>query len=58
MAVQNGKDLLIKVDLTGDGVFQTMAGLRATRIALNSESVDVTGLESQGGWRELLGGAG
>jgi TP901-1 family phage major tail protein len=58
MAVQNGKDLLIKVDLTGDGVFQTMAGLRATRIALNSETVDVTSLESQGGWRELLGGAG
>ena len=58
MAVQNGKDLLIKVDLTGDGQFETVAGLRATRISFNTESVDVTSLESQGGWRELLAGAG
>ncbi len=58
MAAQNGKDLLIKVDMTGDGQFETMAGLRATRISFNAESVDVTSLESQGGWRELLGGAG
>ncbi len=58
MAAQNGKDLLIKVDLTGDGTFATIAGLRATRVSFNAESVDVTSLESQGGWRELLGGAG
>lgn len=58
MGAQNGKDLLIKVDLTGDGQFETMAGLRATRVNFNAESVDVTTLESQGGWRELLGGAG
>ncbi len=58
MAAQNGKDLLIKVDLTGDGQFVTIAGLRATRISFNAESVDVTSLESQGGWRELLAGAG
>lgn len=58
MAVQNGKDLLIKLDLTGDGQFETIAGLRATRISFNAETVDVTSLESQGGWRELLGGAG
>ncbi|MDR5651787.1 phage major tail protein, TP901-1 family [Ruixingdingia sedimenti] len=58
MAVQNGKDLLVKVDLTGDGQFETIAGLRATRISFNAETVDVTSLESQGGWRELLGGAG
>ncbi len=58
MAAQNGKDLLVKVDLTGDGLFETMAGLRATRISFNAESVDVTSLESQGGWRELLAGAG
>ncbi len=58
MAAQNGKDLLIKVDMTGDGQFETVAGLRATRISFNAESVDVTSLESQGGWRELLGGAG
>lgn len=58
MAAQNGKDLLVKLDMTGDGQFETAAGLRATRISFNAESVDVTSLESQGGWRELLGGAG
>jgi TP901-1 family phage major tail protein len=58
MAAQNGKDLLIKLDLTGSGQFETIAGLRATRISFNTESVDVTSLESAGGWRELLGGAG
>ena len=58
MAAQNGKDLLVKVDMTGGGQFETIAGLRATRVSFNSESVDVTSLESQGGWRELLSGAG
>ncbi|KIC22646.1 phage major tail protein, TP901-1 family [Leisingera sp. ANG-Vp] len=58
MTVQNGKDLLVKVDMNGAGLFETIAGLRATRISFNAESVDVTSLESQGGWRELLSGAG
>ena len=58
MTAQNGKDLLIKVDMTGDGQFETAAGLRATRISFNAETVDVTSLESTGGWREVLGGAG
>jgi TP901-1 family phage major tail protein len=58
MGAQSGKDLLIKVDLTGDGQFHTVAGLRATRLSFNAEQVDVTSLESQGGWRELLAGAG
>lgn len=58
MAAQNGKDLLIKVDMSDDGQFQTLAGLRATRVSFNAEAVDVTSLESAGGWRELLGGAG
>jgi len=58
MTAQNGKDLLIKVDMTGDGLFETVAGLRATRISFNAETVDVTSLESTGGWREVLGGAG
>ena len=56
MAVQNGKDLLVKLDLSGDGQFETIAGLRASRISFNAETVDVTSLESQGGgvnfWRE------
>ena len=58
MAVQSGKDLLIKLDMVGDGSFETIAGLRATRISFNAETVDVTSLESAGGWRELLAGAG
>ena len=58
MAVQSGKDLLVKLDMTGDGTFETIAGLRATRVGFNAETVDVTSLESQGGWRELLAGAG
>lgn len=58
MAVQHGKDLLLKIDQTGDGQFETVAGLRATRISFNAETVDVTSLESPGRWRELLGGAG
>jgi TP901-1 family phage major tail protein len=58
MSAQNGKDLLIKLDMTGSGLFETIVGLRATRISFNAESVDVTSLESSGGWRELLGGAG
>ena len=58
MAVQNGKDLLVKIDINGSGQFETIAGLRATRISFNAETVDVTSLESAGGWRELLAGAG
>ena len=58
MAVQNGRDLLIKMDMTGDGSFETVAGLRASRLSFNAETVDVTTIESEGGWRELLGGAG
>jgi TP901-1 family phage major tail protein len=58
MAAQRGNDLLIKLDMTGSGSFQTVAGLRATRIAFNAETVEVTTLESPGRWRELLSGAG
>lgn len=58
MAVQRGRDLLIKMDMTGDGVFETVAGLRAQRLSFNAETVDVTSLNSPGGWRELLAGAG
>lgn len=57
MAAQYGKDLLIKVDLDGAGQFETIAGLRASRLSFNAETVDATNLDS-GGWRELLGGAG
>ncbi|MEO0387560.1 MAG: phage major tail protein, TP901-1 family [Pseudomonadota bacterium] len=58
MVAQSGKDLLIKIDMTGSGSFETVAGLRATRITFNAEPVDVTNLQSAGGWRELLAGTG
>lgn len=58
MAVQRGRDLLIKMDMSGEGLFETVAGLRATRLSFNAETVEVTSLNSPGGWRELLGGAG
>lgn len=58
MGAQNGKDLLIKMDMSGTGTFTTVAGLRATRLSFNAETVDVTSLDSPGGWRELLAGAG
>ena len=58
MVAQKGKDLLIKLDTSGTGDFETVAGLRATRISFNAETVDVTTLDSTGGWRELLTGAG
>lgn len=58
MGAQNGKDLLIKVDVNGTGLFETLAGLRATRVSFNAETVDITNLSSAGGWRELLSGAG
>ncbi|MCI4661464.1 MAG: phage major tail protein, TP901-1 family [Neomegalonema sp.] len=58
MTAQPGKDLLLKLDATGSGSFTTAAGLRASRIALNAASVDVTSADSAGRWRELLAGAG
>ncbi len=56
MGAQKGKDLLLKVQ-SGQG-FETVAGLRATRVAFNAETVDVTHVGSAGRWRELLAGAG
>jgi TP901-1 family phage major tail protein len=53
MAAQKGRDLLLKVDATGGGSFQTVAGLRASTIAFNAQSVDSTSQESVGAWREL-----
>lgn len=58
MAVQSGKDLLIKIDNDGKGDFKTLAGLRASRISFNAQTVDITNIESKGGWRELLRGGG
>jgi TP901-1 family phage major tail protein len=58
MVAQKGKDLLLKIDSDGAGSFVTVAGLRARRIAFNSETVDITDSDSAGRWRELLAGSG
>jgi TP901-1 family phage major tail protein len=59
MSAQRGKDLLIKI---GDGAspenFTTVAGLRATTLAFNAQTVDVTNADSVDQWRELLDGGG
>jgi TP901-1 family phage major tail protein len=55
MSAQKGKDLLIKI---GDGsdpeTFATVAGLRATTLAFNAQTVDITNADSANAWRELL----
>jgi TP901-1 family phage major tail protein len=58
MGAQKGRDLLLKIDATGTGSFQTVAGLRSHTISFNAETVDVSHQESAGQWRELLAGAG
>ena len=58
MSAQMGKDILVKLDVAGSGSFVTVAGLRASRISFNADTVDVTTAESAGHWRELLAGAG
>ena len=58
MGAQKGRDLLLKVDQTGTGTYQTVAGLRSHAISFNAASVDVSNQESVGQWRELLAGAG
>ena len=58
MGAQKGRDLLLKVDATGSGGFETVAGLRSNAISFNAGAVDVTHQESSGQWRELLAGAG
>jgi TP901-1 family phage major tail protein len=56
MTAQKGRDLLLKVH-NGTG-FETVAGLRATSLSFNAETVDATTQDSAGAWRELLAGAG
>lgn len=58
MTAQKGRDLLLKLDSSGTGTYTTVAGLRASSIAVNAETVDITHQESAGQWRELLAGAG
>ena len=59
MSAQKGKDLLVKI---GDGAtpetFTTIAGLRATTLSFNAQSIDITSNDSTDMWRELLSGGG
>jgi TP901-1 family phage major tail protein len=59
MSAQKGKDLLVKI---GDGgspeTFASVAGLRATTLAFNAQTIDITNADSANMWRELLTNAG
>ena len=59
MSAQKGRDLLVKI---GDGAtpenFTTIAGLRATTLSFNAQTVDITSNDSTDMWRELLAGGG
>lgn len=54
MTAQAGRAVLLKVDSTGSGVFQTVAGLRAKSLSINAETIDITNQDSPSAWRELL----
>lgn len=58
MAIQRGKDLLLKLDAEATGDFLTVAGLRTRRLEFSADTVDVTSADSPERWRELLAGAG
>ena len=58
MSAQIGKDMLLRLDETGNGNFLTVAGLRTRSLAFNAASIDITDSESSGHWQELLAGGG
>lgn len=58
MSAQSGKDMLLKLDETGAGLFLAVAGLRTKSLSFNAAAIDVTDAESAGRWRELLAGGG
>ncbi len=58
MVAQSGQDVLIKIDINKQGNYQTVAGMRSTKISFNSQAIDTTNMQSQGRWRELLEGGG
>lgn len=57
MSAQLGKDVLIKIDISG--TFTSIGGMRSKTLTLDQETIDITDSDSTGGWREILqGGAG
>jgi TP901-1 family phage major tail protein len=58
MTAQKGAAFLLKISNGATpAVYQTVAGLRTTQMAIVGDTVVVTSKDS-GGWRELLSGAG
>ena len=58
MAAQKGSAFLLKIsDGATPAVYNTVAGLRTTHMAITGEPVVITSKDSAG-WRELLSGAG
>lgn len=58
MTAQRGQDVLVQIDMTGSEEYRTIAGLRASKIAFNAQTVNVTHMSSPGRWRELIEQAG
>lgn len=58
MPAQKGSAFLLKISNGANpAVYQTVAGLRTTQMAITSDTVVITSKDSAG-WRELLSGAG
>ncbi len=58
MAIQRGKDILLKIKNKETSSFETIGGLRSSEIAFNAQPIDVTNAGSAGRWREFLGNSG
>ena len=58
MVAQAGQDMLIQMEISGEGEFRTIGGLRASKLSLNSQSIVGTNLTSEGRWRSLIEGVG
>ena len=57
MAGQKGRDVLIRI-ADGLGGYETLAGIRTSRLELGANRVDATSADSPQAWRETLAGAG
>ncbi len=58
MAMQRGKDILLKLKQADGDIYETIGGMRASEIAFNAQPVDVTNANSSGRWREFLSDSG
>lgn len=58
MAAKAGKNILIKHDSTGGGVFVALGGMRTKSLSINGAMIDTTDSDSPSLHRELLDGGG